>query len=75
VARDRDESPVRYVLVLGATAAGIILVIGLVMMFFTNMGARYGIGGALLGVSVVLIGFAWYWDRRERRRRGGVGRV
>ena len=65
----------RYVLVLGATVAGIILVIGLVMMFFTNMGARYGIGGALLALSVVLIGFAWYWDRRERRRRRGVGRV
>ena len=76
MAHDRDESLVRYVLVLGATVAGIILVIGLVMMFFTNMGARYGIGGALLGVSVVLIGFAWYWDRRERRRRQRVvGRV
>jgi hypothetical protein len=75
MARDRDESLVRYVLVLGATAAAIILVIGLVLMFFTNMGARYGIGGALLGVSVVLICFAWYWDRREKRRRGRLGRV
>lgn len=57
----------RYVLVLGGTIAGIILVIGLVMMFFTNMGARYGLGGALLGLSVVLLAVAWYWDRKHAR--------
>jgi len=34
-------------------------------MFFTNMGARYGIGGALLAVGAVLLAFCWYWDRKH----------
>ena len=58
---------VRYVLVLGATMAGILLVIGLVFMFFTNLGARYGIGGALLGLGAVFLAFGWYWDRKHAR--------
>lgn len=57
----------RYVLVLGGTMAGILLVIALVFMFFTNLGARYGIGGALLGLGVVLLAFGWYWDRKHGR--------
>jgi uncharacterized membrane protein len=67
MARDPDEGMARYVLALGATAAGIVLVIGLVLMFFTNMGARYGLGGALLAVAGVLLVFGWYWDRKHRR--------
>ncbi len=63
---------VRYVFVLGATIAGIILAIGLVMMFFTNMGARYGIGGALIALSVVLLAFGWYWDRKHGHDRPRV---
>ena len=58
---------VRHVFVIGATIAGIILAIGLVMMFFTNMGARYGIGGALIALSCVLLAFGWYWDRKHGR--------
>lgn len=67
MAREGEESMVRYVLVLGATIAGIILVIGLALMLFTNMGARYGIGGALVALSCVLLAFGWYWDRKHGR--------
>ena len=58
---------VRHVFVIGATIAGIILAIGLVMMFFTNVGARYGLGGALIALSGVLLAFGWYWDRKHGR--------
>ena len=75
MARDGDESMVRYVFTLGATIAGIILLVGLVLMFFTNMGARYGIGGALLAVGGVLLAFCWYWDRKHGRPPGGYDRV
>lgn len=67
MAREGGESMVRYVFVLGATIAGVALLLGLVMMFFTNMGARYGIGGALIAVSGVLLAFGWYWDRKHGR--------
>jgi uncharacterized membrane protein len=67
MAREGEQGMVGYVFRLGAAVAGIILVIGLVMMFFTNMGARYGIGGALLGVAGVLLAFGWYWDRKHGR--------
>ncbi len=65
MARDDGDGMVRYVLVLGATIAGVVLLIGLVMMFFTNMGARYGLGGALIALSAVLLAFGWYWDRKH----------
>lgn len=67
MAREDGESMARYVLVLGASMAGILLLIGLVFMFFTNMGARYGIGGALLALAVVFLAFGWYWDRKHGR--------
>ncbi len=67
MARQGEESMVRHVFVIGATIAGIILAIGLVMMFFTNVGARYGIGAALLALSGVLLAFGWYWDRKHGR--------
>ncbi|MGH3016885.1 MAG: hypothetical protein ACRDLU_00750 [Gaiellaceae bacterium] len=67
MAREGEQSMVRYVFGLAAAAAGIILVVGLVLMFFTNMGARYGIGGALLAVAGVLLAFGWYWDRKHGR--------
>jgi uncharacterized membrane protein len=75
VAREDEQSMVRYVFALAAAAAGIILVVGLVLMFFTNMGARYGIGGALLAVAGVLLAFGWYWDRKHGRPPGGYDRV
>jgi uncharacterized membrane protein len=64
---DDEQSMVGYVFRLAAAAAGIVLVVGLVLMFFTNMGARYGIGGALLAVGGVLLAFGWYWDRKHAR--------
>jgi len=67
MAREDGESMARYILVLGGTMAGILLVIALVFMFFTNLGARYGIGGALLGLGAVLLAFGWYWDRKHAR--------
>lgn len=75
MAREAGESKVRYVLVLGGTMAGILLVIGLVLMFFTNMGARYGIGGALLALGGVLLAFGWYWDRKHGRPPGDYDRA
>ena len=75
MAREGEQSMVRYVFTLGAAAAGIILAVGLVLMFFTNMGARYGIGGALLALSGVLLAFCWYWDRKHGRPPGGYDRV
>ncbi len=75
MAREGEQSMVRYVFTLGAAAAGIILAVGLVLMFFTNMGARYGIGGALLALGGVLLAFCWYWDRKHGRPPGGYDRV
>jgi hypothetical protein len=32
----------------------------------------WGVGGAFVFVIVVLLGFAWYYDRRDKRRRAGA---
>ncbi len=75
MAREGEEGMVRHVFGIAAAAAGIVLLVGLVLMFFTNMGARYGIGGALLALGGVLIAFGWYWDRKHGRPPGGYDRV
>ncbi len=75
MAPEGEESMVRHVFGIAAAAAGIVLLIGLLLMFFTNMGARYGIGGALLALGGVLLAFGWYWDRKHGRPPGGYDRV
>ncbi len=55
---------------------GGVLLFGIVafvlLLVLTRAVYAWGIGGAILGVIVVLLGFAWFYDRRDKARRAGV---
>jgi len=54
---------------------GVVLlgIVSLVLLaVFTRAIYAWGIGGAFLGVIVVLLGVAWVYDRRDKHRRAGL---
>lgn len=48
------------------------LVAFILLMLLTRAAVAWGVGGAFLGVVVVLLIVAWLYDRRDKRRRAGL---
>jgi hypothetical protein len=61
-----------YVIKLGLAAAAILMLGVLGIAIFSNIWARTGIVMAMVVFGGGLIALAWWWDRKEKARRGGV---
>jgi hypothetical protein len=44
----------------------------IVVLLLTRAVYAWGVGGACVGVIVVLLGVAWFHDRRDKRRGAGA---
>jgi hypothetical protein len=49
----------------------VLVVIGMFVVFWVAVRAMVAFG--FIGVVLVLLAFAWWYDRREKRARAGVG--
>jgi hypothetical protein len=70
VSDERPDSGFWWKVIGGVLLFGIVAFI--LLLLLTRAVYAWGIGGAFLGVIVVLLGFAWYYDRRDKHRRASV---
>lgn len=57
---------------LAAAAIGILIAGIVAILIFEDVWARVGLVGAVVFLSILVIGFAWYVDRKDKAKRQGL---